>query len=215
MGKKKKMQQFAEVSAFENCFEHDTTMRGKWNEIYFKNNQPITIELACGKGEYTLALAQRFPERNFIGIDIKGNRIWKGAKYALENKLTNVAFLRIMISNITEYFAPEEISEIWITFPDPQHQKLRKRLTNLLFLERYRQISTKTATLNLKTDSTRFYTFTKEIIQEQNLDLLEDFENVYESENAPEYLTNVQTFYENIWLKLGKTIRYLKYQIHR
>lgn len=213
MGKKNKLQKFAEVSAFSNCFEYNKSMKGKWAESYFKNNKPITVELACGKGEYTVGLAERFPERNFIGIDVKGNRIWKGAKYALEKNLNNVAFHRIMIGNIEEYFADGEIDEFWITFPDPQHAKERKRLSNQMFLQRYRNISKQGAVMNIKTDSTRFYEYSKEVINNLGLTLLEDQADVYGWEHSPEYLRNIQTFYEKMWLNEGKKIKYLKYQL--
>ncbi len=211
MGKVGKLQRFAEVSAFENCYEYAKDLKGKWHTSVFKNDNLITVELACGKGEYTVGLAERFPDRNFIGIDVKGNRIWKGAKYALDNNLKNVAFHRLMIGNIVDYFEKDEIDEFWITFPDPQHAKERKRLTNSMFLDRYRAISKPGAIMNLKSDSSRFYNYTKEVINEQKLTVLEDSSNIYEWENAPEYLLNIQTFYENMWLEEGKKIKYLRY----
>ena len=211
MGKKGKLEKFAAVTEFENCYEYAKELKGKWSSDVFKNDKPITVELACGKGEYTIGLAERFPDRNFIGIDLKGNRIWKGAKYALENNLTNVAFHRIMIGNIEEYFEKGEIDEFWITFPDPQHARKRKRLTNAMFLERYRNISKDGATMNLKSDSTRFYGYTKETIAEQKLTILEDSADIYAWDEIPEYLANIQTFYENMWLAEGKKIKYLKY----
>jgi len=213
MGKKNKLQKFAEVSAFSNCFEYDKSMKGKWADSYFKNHNPITIELACGKGEYTVGLAERFPNRNFIGIDVKGNRIWKGAKYALEKGLNNVAFHRLMIGNIEEFFEEWEIDEFWITFPDPQHAKERKRLSNQMFLQRYRNISKPGAVMNIKTDSTRFYEYSKEVINQLSLTLLEDQADVYAWSQAPEYLKDIQTFYEKMWLNEGKKIKYLKYQL--
>ena len=213
MGKVGKLQRFAEVSSFSNCYEHAKKMKGKWSSDVFKNKNPITVELACGKGEYTVGLAERFPDRNFIGIDVKGNRIWKGAKYALENNLTNVAFHRLMIGNIEEYFDKGEISEFWITFPDPQHAKERKRLTNPMFLDRYRNISKSGSIMNLKSDSTRFYDYTKEVISEQNLKLIADSPDIYAWDEIPEYLENIQTFYENMWLNEGKKIKYLKYEL--
>jgi tRNA (guanine-N7-)-methyltransferase len=213
VGKKGKLQKFAEVTAFSNCYERATELKGKWATHVFKNNNPITIELACGKGEYTLGLAKRFPDRNFIGVDIKGNRIWKGAKYALENNMHNVAFHRIMIGNIEDYFALGEIDEFWITFPDPQHAKKRKRLTNPMFLERYRNISNSHPIMNLKSDSTRFYEYTKEVIAEQNLEVIENSDDIYQWDAIPEYLANIQTFYEKIWLEDGKKIKYLKYRL--
>jgi len=213
VGKIGKLQKFAEVSAFGNCFESATELKGQWKSTVFKNNNPITLELACGKGEYTIGLAERFPERNFIGVDIKGNRIWKGAKYALEHQLNNVAFHRIMIGNIEDFFAPGEIDEFWITFPDPQHAKERKRLTNPMFLDRYRTIASTDAIMNLKSDSTRFYDYTKSVIYEQNLEVIADSDDIYQWAEIPEYLANIQTFYEKMWLKEGKKIKYLRYKI--
>ncbi len=213
MGKKGKLQKFAEVTAFSNCYERATELKGKWATHVFKNDNPITLELACGKGEYTLGLAKRFPDKNFIGVDIKGNRIWKGAKYALENNMHNVAFHRIMIGNIEDYFALGEIDEFWITFPDPQHAKKRKRLTNPMFLQRYRNISNPHPIMNLKSDSTRFYEYTLEVIAEQNLEVFENSDDIYQWDAIPEYLANIQTFYEKIWLEDGKKIKYLKYKL--
>ena len=213
MGKKGKLQKFAEVTAFSNCYERATELKGKWATHVFKNDNPITLELACGKGEYTLGLAKRFPDKNFIGVDIKGNRIWKGAKYALENNMHNVAFHRIMIGNIEDYFALGEIDEFWITFPDPQHAKKRKRLTNPMFLQRYRNISNPHPIMNLKSDSTRFYEYTKEVIAEQSLEIIENNDDIYQRNAIPEYLANIQTFYEKMWLEDGKKIKYLKYRL--
>lgn len=213
MGKVGKLQKFSEVTSFDNCFEYSKAMKGKWKSDYFKNDNPITVELACGKGEYTVGLAERFPDRNFIGIDVKGNRIWKGAQYAIEKGLTNVAFHRLMIGNIQEYFDKGEIDEFWITFPDPQHARKRKRLTNAMFLDRYRAISKDGAMMNLKSDSTRFYGYTKETISEQNLTILEDSDDIYACEEIPEYLANIQTFYEQMWLAEGKKIKYLQYAL--
>jgi len=213
VGKKGKLQKFAEVTAFSNCYERATELKGKWATHVFKNDNPITLELACGKGEYTLGLAKRFPDKNFIGVDIKGNRIWKGAKYALENNMHNVAFHRIMIGNIEDYFALGEIDEFWITFPDPQHAKKRKRLTNPMFLQRYRNISNPHPIMNLKSDSTRFYEYTKEVIAEQSLEIIENNDDIYQWNAIPEYLANIQTFYEKMWLEDGKKIKYLKYRL--
>jgi tRNA (guanine-N7-)-methyltransferase len=213
VGKVGKLQKFSEVTSFDNCFEYSKAMKGKWKSDYFKNDNPITVELACGKGEYTVGLAERFPDRNFIGIDVKGNRIWKGAQYAIEKGLTNVAFHRLMIGNIQEYFDKGEIDEFWITFPDPQHARKRKRLTNAMFLDRYRAISKDGAMMNLKSDSTRFYGYTKETISEQNLTILEDSDDIYACEEIPEYLANIQTFYEQMWLAEGKKIKYLQYAL--
>jgi len=211
VGQVGKLQKFADVTAFKNCYERVVELKGKWKTDVFKNNNPITVELACGKGEYTIGLAERFPNRNFIGIDVKGNRIWKGAKYALDNNITNVAFHRLMIGNIEEYFAKGEIDEFWITFPDPQHGKKRKRLTNAMFLDRYRNISKDGAVMNLKSDSTRFYAFTKEIIAEQKLTVIQDSDDLYAWDEIPEHLANIQTFYEQMWLDQGKKIKFLRY----
>ena len=213
MSKIGKLQKFAEVSAFPNCFEYNKNMKGRWRSDYFKNEGKITVELACGKGEYTVGLAERFPNHNFIGVDVKGNRIWKGARYALDHGLKNVAFHRMMIGNIEEFFAPDEVDEFWITFPDPQHGKERKRLTNSMFLARYRNLSKPGAVLNLKTDSTRFYAYSKEVFLSENLDILADIQDVYASEKSPEYLTQIQTFYEKMWLDQGKKIKYLKVKL--
>jgi len=211
VGKVGKLQKFAEVTVFENCYERAVELKGKWKSDVFQNDNPITVEMACGKGEYTIGLAERFPDRNFIGIDVKGNRLWKGAKYALEHNMTNVAFHRLMIGNIEEYFDKGEIDEFWITFPDPQHAKKRKRLTNPMFLSRYRNISKDGAIMNLKSDSTRFYEFTKEVIAEQELTLLEDCDDIYAWDDIPEHLANIQTFYEKMWLEQGKKIKFLRY----
>jgi tRNA (guanine-N7-)-methyltransferase len=213
VGQVGKLQKFAEVKEFANCYEKAEELKGKWKSDVFKNDNPITVELACGKGEYTIGLAERFPDRNFIGVDVKGNRIWKGAQYALENKITNVAFHRLMIGNIEDYFDTGEIDEFWITFPDPQHAKKRKRLTNAMFLSRYRNISKEGAIMNLKSDSTRFYDFTKEIIADQNLKVLQDSDDVYAWDEIPEHLANIQTFYEKMWLADGKKIKFLRYEI--
>jgi tRNA (guanine-N7-)-methyltransferase len=211
VGQVGKLQKFADVTAFKNCYERVVELKGKWKTDVFKNDNPITVELACGKGEYTIGLAERFPNRNFIGVDVKGNRIWKGAKYALDNNITNVAFHRLMIGNIEEYFAKGEIDEFWITFPDPQHGKKRKRLTNAMFLDRYRNISKGGAVMNLKSDSTRFYAFTKEIIAEQKLTVIQDSDDLYAWDEIPEHLANIQTFYEQMWLDQGKKIKFLRY----
>ncbi|MBR9860801.1 tRNA (guanosine(46)-N7)-methyltransferase TrmB [bacterium] len=217
MGKKNKLTKFAEVTSFKNCFEYNKEISGKWNQDYFPKANKITVELACGKGEYTIGLAERNPERNFIGVDVKGNRIWKGAQYALDQDLQNVAFHRMQIGNITEYFGEEEVDEFWITFPDPQPRKgkAKKRLTHPNFLAKYRHISKPDAVLNLKTDDTGFYEFTKEVIEEEGLELLLDSDDVYAWDEAPEELLNIQTFYEKMWLDEGKKIKYLRFKLHK
>src|SRR6201996_4309186 len=180
-------------------------MKGQWAKEFFKNTNPVVLELACGKGEYTVNLATLFPDKNFIGIDYKGNRIWRGAKTAIEEGIKNVGFLRIQIENITDYFAPGEVDEIWITFPDPQPQLSRekKRLTSPRFLEKYKQILKPGAFINLKTDNDDLHAYTAEKIAELGLNLLIRTEDLYNSEYADEVLS-IKTYYEKKYLKDNK-----------
>ncbi len=221
---KRKLKKFAEVSAFENCFflsfegskEEGLPLKGKWHKEYFKNNHPIVVELGCGKGEYTVGLAKRFPEKNFIGVDIKGNRIWTGAKTAIENKMSNVAFIRTRIDFIESCFSKGEVDEIWITFPDPQPQKtrVRNRLTNMMFINRYKIILKDGGYVNLKTDNEPFYEFTKEVIAENNLKLIDSTNDLYaDTAQRDEALTNIKTYYEKKFSDLGFKICYLKFQL--
>jgi tRNA (guanine-N7-)-methyltransferase len=210
---KGKLEKFSEFDAFENTLDFNDDTKGKWHVI-FGNNNPIVLELACGKGDYTTGLAKRNPQFNYIGIDIKGNRLWRGAKTAIEEKLTNVRFLRIQIDFIEKYFAPEEVSEIWITFPDPQPAKPRKRLTSSRFLSHYRQIAAPDTTINLKLDSDLFYESTLETIAEEGLEIIENIPDVYKMPCKAE-LKEIQTFYENIWLKEGRIIKYLKFRLNK
>ena len=210
---KGKQQKFSEFDAFENTLDFNANTLGHWHEI-FGNNNPIVLELACGKGDYTIGLARRNPNVNYVGVDIKGNRLWRGAKTAVEDGLKNVRFLRIQIDFIEKHFAPDEVSEIWITFPDPQPAKARKRLTSSRFLNEYRKICIKSAAVNLKTDSDLFFESTLETIAEEGLTILEKVNNVYTEACAPE-LKEIQTFYENIWLKEGRTIKYVKFSLNR
>ena len=218
---KNKLERFEENKTFTNLFQHTDydlqklvfPLKGRWNELYFKNNNPIVLELGCGKGEYTIALAQQFPNMNFIGIDRKGARLWRGAKTAFEAKMANVAFLRTGIDAIVHYFSTCEVSEIWITFPDPQPKKERRRLTSPVFIERYKQILKPNATINLKTDSQELYLYTKETIKTKKWTILEDVDDIYAKitdENS--LLVKIQTFYEKMWLEAGKKITYLKFQ---
>ena len=211
---KRKLQQFAEYTSFPNTFDFAREMKGIWNAEYFNNNHPITIELGCGKGEYSVALAQAFPERNFIGIDIKSNRMWRGAKTAIENNLTNVAFMRASIHLIEEFFDNNEVSEIWITFPDPfpkdKHDK--HRLTHPRFLERYKKIIKPDTIINFKTDDDGLFQFTIETLEQQKIKPLQVILDVHHSDEADEYLKNIKTYYEKLFSGRGRTIKFLKFK---
>jgi len=186
--------------------------KGEWNTGVFKNTNPVVLELACGKGEYTVNLAVLFPNKNFVGVDYKGNRIWRGAKTALEDGVNNVAFLRIQIENLIDYFAPGEIEEIWITFPDPQPQLSRekKRLTSPRFLNMYRQILKPGGFINLKTDNDGFHAYTISQVEQLKLNLHTRTEDLYHSAHADEILS-IKTYYEKKYLKDNKNINYLKF----
>lgn len=216
----KKLQRFAELPTFPNVFEqlqstqkiNDFELKGKWREVYFKNPNPIILELGCGRGEYTVGLGQREADKNFIGIDLKGNRIWVGAKQALENKMNNVAFMRMRIDNIETAFAPNEVDEIWITFPDPQPQKPRerKRLTCLRFLEKYKSILKPSGIMHLKTDSQFFYEYSLQVIKENNFQLLDSTSDLYsDSITSREKVKGIKTYYEKLFAKKGFKINYL------
>ena len=211
---KDKLRRFAEVSTFSNVVQLDAgkPFKGKWASEFFKNNNPVVLELACGKGEYTVNLGRIFPDKNFIGIDYKGNRIWRGAKTALEDGVSNVGFLRIQIETILDYFADEEIDEIWITFPDPQPQisREKKRLTSPRFLEKYKQILKHEGPINLKTDNDELHAYTSEKIGELGLKLFVKTEDLYNSEHADEVLS-IKTYYEKKYLQDNKNINYLKF----
>jgi tRNA (guanine-N7-)-methyltransferase len=211
---KDKLKRFAEVDTFSNVLQLDAgkAFNGQWNTGFFKNSNPVVLELACGKGEYTVNLATLFPEKNFIGIDYKGNRIWRGAKTALEDGVNNVGFLRIQIETILDYFAPGEVDEIWITFPDPQPQisREKKRLTSPRFLDKYRLILKPGGCVNLKTDNDGLHVYTAEKIAETGLNLYIKTEDLYHSEYADEVLS-IKTYYEKKYLKDNKNINYLKF----
>lgn len=223
---KGKLAKFEAIGTYSNVFQNtswhqpnctnlhreNVAIKGEWNRLVFKNDHPIVVELACGKGEYTLALAQQFPKCNYIGIDLKGNRIWKGAKKALELKLNNVHFLRTSIELLTHFFAEKEISEIWITFPDPHLRgaKAQKRLTSERFLNIYKPLLKPLAPIQLKTDSQPLYFFTKSTIEELNLNLMVDYPDIYALEKYDDIL-NVKTYYEKKHLAKGLTIKYLKF----
>ncbi|MCC8408362.1 tRNA (guanosine(46)-N7)-methyltransferase TrmB [Mucilaginibacter sp. UR6-1] len=211
---KDKIRRFAEVATFSNVLQLDEgkVMQGRWANDFFKNSNPVVLELACGKGEYTVNLARMFPEKNFIGIDYKGNRIWRGAKTALEEGVNNVGFLRIQIETILDYFAPGEVDEIWITFPDPQPQLSRekKRLTSPRFLEKYKQILKPGGFINLKTDNDGLHAYTAEKIADLGLNLHVRTEDLYHSAYADEVLS-IKTYYERKYLQDNKNINYLKF----
>ena len=213
MGKKNKLAKFAEIREFPNVFEHIEAPKGQWAEAY-GNTHDLVLELACGKGEYTVGLAKLYPNRNFLGLDIKGNRIWRGAKTALEEGIDNAKFLRCQINRITDHFEAGEVSEIWITFADPQPRdgKAKKRLTHPNFINRYKQIAKSPLVINLKCDSDLLYEFTKEVIAEQGYETLVDVDDVYAWEERPEEL-NIKTFYERMWLEEGKKIKYLRFKV--
>lgn len=219
---KNKLHKFNEMETFANVFqpEFDSVFRntcdlkGSWSK-HFKNNNPIVLELGCGKGEYTVNLAQSFPNKNFIGVDIKGARIWKGAKFATENNLPNAAFLRTRIEFINSCFDVNEISEIWVTFPDPQLKKKRasKRLTSSGFLNKYKLLLQPNGIIHLKTDSKELYDYTMGVLSFNNITPTQNTDNLYNSEILNEYL-NIKTFYEEQFLGIGKRITYIQFRLN-
>lgn len=226
---KHKLQQFAELETFTNVFHHlqaqkeveNYALKGLWLKNYFKNNSPLVLELGCGKGEYTTAMAAAFKDKNFIGLDLKGNRLWTGAKIALENKLNNAAFLRTRIENIVTAFAPNEVDEIWITFPDPQPQekRIKKRLTALPFLKRYLEVLKPGGILHLKTDSALLYTFTMELLQQEGHEVLLHTNNLYAELPGflgphHDLLFNTRTHYEKKFSGMGFSINYIRFRIN-
>lgn len=212
---KDKLKKFREIDSFENVLQlqEGQPFKGSWAKGFFRNENPLVLELACGKGEYAVNLARAFPERNFIGIDFKGNRIWRGAKTALEEGLSNVAFLRIRIEDILAYFDHQEVSEIWITFPDPQPQKSRekKRLTTPFFLGLYKQILVQNGVMHLKTDSFFFHDYTCKKLAALGLVPERMTTDLYNSEFVNEEL-KIQTFYERKYLQVGCPINYLSWR---
>ena len=211
----KKLIRFEAIKHFDNVLEYPQDMPGKWN-AFFKNEGSITLELACGKGEYAVGLGRMHPDRNFIGIDIKGNRIWRGAKTALDEGLTNVAFVRSHIDKVTDYFTPGEVAEIWITFPDPQLRgsRAKKRLTHPRFLRLYKKILKDGGLVNLKTDSPDLYHFTLAVINLFGLELLEHTDQVYKQEVIkPELM--IKTHYEGLDIAQSNTIHYICFRINK
>jgi len=211
---KDKLRRFAEIETFANVYqlEEGKPLKGNWAKEHFKNDNPVVLELACGKGEYTVNLAQLFPDKNFIGVDYKGNRIWRGAKTGIEEGINNVAFLRIQIENLLDYFGDGEIDEIWITFPDPQPQDSRekKRLTFPAFLNRYKQALKQGGKVNLKTDNDQLYAYTCEKVEELRLKVHKNTDHLYTSEFADEVLS-IKTYYEKKYLLHDKNINYIQF----
>lgn len=205
----KKLLRFNAIRSFANVLEYPENMHGKWN-AFFKNNNPVILELACGKGEYTVELAKLFPDKNFIGVDVKGNRMWVGAKDALNGKINNAAFLRTQIDKISEYFNKNEVEEIWITFPDPhlRRSKARKRLTHPKFLRFYNQFLKQDGLIHLKTDSPDLYRFTKEVIELYGLKTVTDIADIYKGENIRDEL-KIKTHYEGLDISKSNIIFYL------
>lgn len=209
----KKLQRFADLKTFSNVLEYPADMKGKWR-AFFKNDSPLILELACGRGEYTVGMARLFPKQNFIGVDVKGNRMYIGAKKCLTDNITNAGFLRTQIEKLDEYFAAEEVNEIWITFPDPQLRtsKAKKRLTHPRFLRLYQQILKAGGFVHLKTDSPDLYLFTKRVAGLYGLSLVEDSDNVYAAPVVKEEL-KIKTHYESLDIAQSKKIHYLKFTL--
>ena len=223
MGSKNKLKRFRENDTFSNVIQpsreeivtNKFPYKGKWNSDFFKNDAPIVLELGCGKGEYSVALAQKFPNKNFIGIDIKGARFWRGAKTAIEDGIKNVAFIRSQIELIEGMFAENEVSEIWITFPDPQikYKRTKHRMTNAAFLERYKKIRKETGTVHLKTDSEFMHGYTLGLLHGAGHEVLYANHDVYKNEGSPAEVTEIQTFYESQYLEVNKPITYIHFKI--
>lgn len=214
---KNKLAKFADMATYDNVFQYTFEtlkqggfpLKGSWS-TFFENEHPIVLELGCGKGEYTVGLAHRFPEKNFIGIDIKGARMWKGATEAKRDHLSNVAFLRTRIELISHFFAANEVSEIWITFPDPQMRKVNKRLTSIRFMKEYSHILKDNGIIHLKTDSHFLYHYTRAMIQANNLAVLFDSDDLYNS-GLQDHILEIQTFYEQQWRERGLSIKFIQF----
>ena len=223
MGSKNKLKRFRENESFPNVIQPERDeltngkfqYKGKWASHFFKNNQPLVLELGCGKGEYTVALAEQNPDKNFIGIDIKGARFWRGAKTALEEKLDNVAFVRTQIELIDQVFEENEISEIWITFPDPQikYKRTKHRLTNTHFLKKYKHILVENGLVNLKTDSEFMHGYTLGLLHGEGHEVVYSHHDIYKNEYSPKEVTGIQTFYEKQYLEKQKPITYIQFRL--
>lgn len=216
---KNKLAKFADMEVYPHVFQYPWAkisqeqfpLKGAWRKDFFKNDNPIVLELGCGKGEYTVGLGERFPNKNFIGIDIKGARMWTGATESLEKGMKNVAFLRTEIELLEHFFEAGEVDEIWITFPDPQMKKVNKRLTSSRFLTRYLQVLAPQGRIHLKTDSPFLYTYTKALLELNKQDVRIDTDDLYASEGLVTDILDIKTFYERQWLSRGLTIKYLQF----
>ena len=223
MGSKNKLKRFKENETFKNVFqpsrvdlvEGDYKLKGNWRQEYFKNDNPLVLELGCGKGEYSVELAKKYPNKNFIGIDIKGARFWRGAKTAIEEQIENVAFIRTQIELVEYVFAKNEVDEIWITFPDPQikYKRTKHRMTNSEFLKRYKSILKPEGVVNLKTDSEFMHGYTLGLLHGEGHEVIYANNNVYKQEGSPEEVTSIQTFYEGQYLEQNKPITYIRFKI--
>ncbi len=218
---KDKISRYLEVATLENVTDlshlrpgDEIELRGRWSQTIFGNEAPVILELACGKGDYAIEMARRFPDKNFIGVDIKGERIWKGAKVALAENLTNVHFVRAQVEYLSQIFGRNEISEIWITFPDPflKYRRRTRRLTHPRFIDRYRNVLKEGGLVHLKTDSPELFRFTLEVIQELELTLHERIDDIYALGTVPELL-QIRTFYEQKHLREGRVIRFLVFEV--
>jgi len=215
---KNKLQKFEAMNHYPHVFQYpfsileekEFEMKGKWNELFFGNNHPIVIELGCGKGEYTVGLAKLYPGKNFIGIDIKGARMWNGATQSFQDKMTNVAFLRTHIEWVDRFFDAGEVSEIWLTFPDPQMAKVNKRMTSTRFMQLYSRILKENGIIHLKTDSPFMFAYTSAMAQANRLPVEVETDDLYNS-GAVNTILSIQTFYEQQWLSRGMNIKYIRF----
>ena len=224
MGSKNKLKRFRENETFRNVIQPtreelvnaEFSLKGKWCSSFFKNNNPLVLELGCGKGEYTVCLAKRNPNKNFIGIDIKGARFWRGAKTAIENQMPNVAFIRTQIELVEFIFADNEVDEIWITFPDPQikYKRTKHRLTNATFLQRYKNVLNNTGVVHLKTDSEFMHGYTLGLLHGLGCEVEYANHDVYRQEGSPKEVTEIQTHYEETYLAKDKAITYIRFKIN-
>tara|TARA_R110002073_G_scaffold157738_2_gene313148 strand:+ start:17189 stop:17863 length:675 start_codon:yes stop_codon:yes gene_type:complete len=223
VGSKNKLKRFKENETFNNVFQPSRAdlvkgeyqLKGNWRQQFFKNDHPLILELGCGKGEYSIELAKKYPNKNFIGIDIKGARFWRGAKTAIENTIENVAFLRTQIELIEYAFAENEVDEIWITFPDPQikYKRTKHRMTNSEFLKRYKKVLKPEGVVNLKTDSEFMHGYTLGLLHGEGHEVIYANHNVYNQEGSPKEVTSIQTFYESQYLEQNKPITYIRFKI--